>query len=187
MEQFLQQIASGLANGAIYACVALALVMIYVSTDHINFAQGEMAMFSTYISWQLMSWGLSFWFAFILAVVLSFVLGVVIERVILRPLHNAPVLSIVVVSSLLLACVFVLLVRDAAKLQRLAAALQRANEALANHLMVIDDQDPHQGSPPSRCVDRSIIAESICPSRVTIAAGYFPGSFTSGNLSNSML
>ena len=68
MEQFLQQLASGLANGAIYACVALALVMIYVSTDHINFAQGEMAMFSTYISWQLMSWGLSFWVAFILAV-----------------------------------------------------------------------------------------------------------------------
>ena len=53
MEQFLQQIASGLANGAIYACVALALVMIFVSTDHINFAQGEMAMFSAYISWQL--------------------------------------------------------------------------------------------------------------------------------------
>jgi branched-chain amino acid transport system permease protein len=44
-----------------------------------------------------MSWGLSFWVAFIVAVVLSFVLGVVIERVILRPLHNAPVLSIVVV------------------------------------------------------------------------------------------
>jgi branched-chain amino acid transport system permease protein len=56
-----------------------------------------MAMFSTYISWQLMSWGVSFWIAFILAVVLSFILGVVIERVILRPLHNAPVLSIVVV------------------------------------------------------------------------------------------
>src|SRR6476660_8384237 len=93
MEQFLQQLASGLAIGTIYACVALALVMIYVSTDHINFAQGEMAMFSTYISWQLMSWGISFWIAFILAVVLSFILGVVI----VRPLHNAPVLSIVVV------------------------------------------------------------------------------------------
>ena len=53
MEQLLQQLASGLANGAIYACVALALVMIYVSTDHINFAQGEMAMFSAYIGWQL--------------------------------------------------------------------------------------------------------------------------------------
>jgi branched-chain amino acid transport system permease protein len=97
MEQFLEQIASGLANGAIYACVALALVMIYVSTDHLNFAQGEMAMFSTYISWQLMNWGLHFWLAFILTIAISFVLGVVIERVILRPLHNAPVLSVVVV------------------------------------------------------------------------------------------
>src|SRR5215469_5234672 len=97
MEQFLQQLASGLANGAIYACVALALVMIYVSTDHLNFAQGEMAMFSTYISWQLMAWGLHYWLAFIIAVLVSFVLGVTIERVILRPLHRAPVLSVVVV------------------------------------------------------------------------------------------
>ena len=97
MQQLLEQIASGLANGAIYACVALALVMIYVSTDHLNFAQGEMAMFSTYISWQLMNWGLSFWVAFLLTIAISFVLGVVIERAILRPLHNAPVLSIVVV------------------------------------------------------------------------------------------
>jgi branched-chain amino acid transport system permease protein len=97
MEQFLQQVASGLANGAIYACVALALVMIYVSTDHINFAQGEMAMFSTYLSWQLMTWGMSFWVAFVIAVALSFVMGVAIERIVLRPLHNAPVLSIIVV------------------------------------------------------------------------------------------
>src|SRR5260370_20450453 len=103
MEQFLQQLASGLANGAIYACVALALVMIYVSTDHLNFAQGEMAMFSTYISWQLMSWGLSFWVAFFCAVLASFVLGVIIERAILRPLHNPPVLSVIVVVSWLLA------------------------------------------------------------------------------------
>jgi branched-chain amino acid transport system permease protein len=97
MEQFLQQIASGLANGAIYACVALALVMIYVSTGHINFAQGEMAMFSTYIAWQLMDWGANYWVAFVAAVLLSFCMGVIVERVILRPLHNAPVLSIVVV------------------------------------------------------------------------------------------
>ncbi|QQS13545.1 MAG: branched-chain amino acid ABC transporter permease [Rhodospirillales bacterium] len=97
MEQFIQQIASGLANGAIYACVALALVMIFVSTDHINFAQGEMAMFSTYISWQLMQWGIPFWGAFFIAVGVSFIGGVLIERIVLRPLHNAPLLSIVVV------------------------------------------------------------------------------------------
>jgi branched-chain amino acid transport system permease protein len=97
MEQLIQQVASGLANGAIYACVALALVMIFVSTDHINFAQGEMAMFSTYISWQLIQWGMDFWVAFVLTVLISFVAGVIIERVILRPLHGAPLLSVVVV------------------------------------------------------------------------------------------
>ena len=97
MEQFLEQLASGLANGSIYACVALALVIIYVSTDHLNFAQGEMAMFSTYLSWQLMQWGFNFWLAFVGAVLISFVMGVLIERIILRPLHNAPILSVVVV------------------------------------------------------------------------------------------
>ena len=97
MEQFLQQLASGLANGAIYACVALALVMIYVSTDHINFAQGEMAMFSTYLAWNMINAGLPYWWAFLFTVVISFIAGVVIERVIIRPVENAPVLSVVTV------------------------------------------------------------------------------------------
>src|SRR6516165_3938662 len=97
MEQLLQQVASGLANGAIYACLALALVMIFVSTDHINFAQGELSMFSAYLVWQLMQWGANFWVALPIVVLLSFLIGVMVERVILRPLHNAPVLSIVVV------------------------------------------------------------------------------------------
>src|SRR5215471_6343866 len=97
MEQFLQQVASGLANGAIYACLALALVMIFVSTDHINFAQGELSMFSAYLVWQLIQWGLNFWVALAVVAFLSFLIGVMVERVILRPLHSAPVLSIVVV------------------------------------------------------------------------------------------
>jgi len=97
MEQFVQQVASGLANGAIYACLALALVMIFVSTDHINFAQGELAMFSAFLVWQLIEWGLNFWIALPLVCAFSFLLGVSIERVVLRPLHSAPVLSIVVV------------------------------------------------------------------------------------------
>jgi branched-chain amino acid transport system permease protein len=97
MDELLQQVASGLANGAIYALVALALVMIFVSTDHINFAQGEMAMFSTYLCWQLIQWGFSFWIALIVAAALSFLIGLTIERTILRPLRHASVLSIVVV------------------------------------------------------------------------------------------
>jgi branched-chain amino acid transport system permease protein len=97
MEQFIQQVASGLASGAIYALVALALVMIFVSTDHLNFAQGEMAMFSAYLAWQMIQWGLNFWIALPLCMAVSFAIGVVIERAILRPLHHAPVLSNVVV------------------------------------------------------------------------------------------
>jgi branched-chain amino acid transport system permease protein len=97
MEQLIQQVASGLANGAIYACLALALVMIFVSTDHINFAQGEMAMFSAYLCWALMQFGVNFWLALPLVALVSFLVGVGIERTILRPLHSAPVLSIVVV------------------------------------------------------------------------------------------
>jgi branched-chain amino acid transport system permease protein len=97
MEQLLQQAASGLANGAIYASLALALVMIFVSTNHINFAQGELAMFSAYLVWQCLQWGIPFWIALPLVMVLSFAIGVAIERTVLRPLHNAPVLSVVVV------------------------------------------------------------------------------------------
>jgi branched-chain amino acid transport system permease protein len=97
MEQLIQQVAAGLANGAIYACLALALVMIFVSTDHINFAQGELAMFSAFLAWQLLEWNMPFWLALPAVVAVSFALGVGIERVVLRPLHAAPVLSVVVV------------------------------------------------------------------------------------------
>ena len=107
----------GIGDGAIYAMLGLGLVVIYRSTGLLNFAQGEMAMFSTYLSWQLMTWGLSFWAAFIVAVALSFVMGVLIERLILRPLHNAPVLSIIVVFIGLLA-IFVLHVVTAIRLSR---------------------------------------------------------------------
>jgi branched-chain amino acid transport system permease protein len=102
MHEFLQQVFSGLAAGAIYASVALALVMIYRSTDLVNFAQGEMAMFSTYIAWTLVNAGLPFWAAFAITLVASFVGGVVIERVVIRPVENAPVLAAVIVTIALL-------------------------------------------------------------------------------------
>lgn len=97
MEAFLHQFLSGLATGGIYASVALALVMIYQSTHHVNFAQGEMAMFSTYIAWMLIQAGVPYWLAFGATVALSFVLGALIELAVIRPVRNAPVLSVVVV------------------------------------------------------------------------------------------
>jgi branched-subunit amino acid ABC-type transport system permease component len=71
MEQLLQQLLAGLATGAIYASMALAVVMIYQAIDHLNFAQGEMAMFSTFLAWQMLQWGWPYWAAFIVAVALS--------------------------------------------------------------------------------------------------------------------
>jgi len=97
MEQLVAQVAAGLATGAIYACLALALVMIFVSTSHINFAQGELAMFSAFLCWQLLEWSVPFVIALPAVTLVSFLIGVAIERVVLRPLNDAPVLSIVVV------------------------------------------------------------------------------------------
>lgn len=93
MEGLLHQLLSGIANGAIYAGVALALVMIYQATHHVNFAQGEMATFSTFVCLTLIHDGMPYWIAFFITIVASFIIGVLIERILIRPMHNAPVLS----------------------------------------------------------------------------------------------
>ena len=97
MELFWQQVLSGLATGGIYASLALALVMIYQTTELVNFAQGEMAMFSAYIAWTLIDAGMPYWGAFFATVVIAFVGGVVIERVVIRPVENSPILALVIV------------------------------------------------------------------------------------------
>ena len=97
METFIHQVLAGLATGGIYASVALALVMIYQATHHVNFAQGEIAMFSTYIAWSMIQTGMPYWGAFFLTILVAFVLGVLIERIIVRPVERSPVLSVVVV------------------------------------------------------------------------------------------
>jgi branched-chain amino acid transport system permease protein len=93
MELFTNQVLAGIATGAIYACMALAVVMIYQAIDHLNFAQGEMAMFSTFISWQLMQWGVPYWGAFLLTLAFSFAGGILIERLLFKPLAKAPILT----------------------------------------------------------------------------------------------
>ena len=97
METFIHQVVAGIATGGVYASLALALVMIYQSTHHINFAQGEIAMFATYMAWTLINAGVSYWLAFVCTILLAFTLGVVIQRVIIQPVEKAPVLDVVVV------------------------------------------------------------------------------------------
>ena len=83
--------------GGVYASLALALVLIYRSTGVVNFAQGEMATFSTFIAWSLMH-HMSYWPAFLLTCLIAFAGGVALERTVIRPVENAPVLTIVIVT-----------------------------------------------------------------------------------------
>jgi branched-chain amino acid transport system permease protein len=97
VDTLIQQVTSGLATGGIYGSLALALVMIYQATDVVNYAQGEMAMFSTYLAWSMLNAGVPYWVAFVATLGIAFVGGIVIERVVIRPVENAPVLTIVIV------------------------------------------------------------------------------------------
>lgn len=95
---FAQQTVAGLAQGAVFGSLALALVLIYRATEVINFAQGEMAMAMTYVAYQLTLWGLSYWAAFALALVISFVFGVVVQLVVIRPVQHRSVIAVVIVT-----------------------------------------------------------------------------------------
>ena len=101
MEQLAQQIVSGLALGAVYASLALALVLIHRTTHVVNFAQGEMAMFTTFIAWSLNN-HMSYWPAFVVTLAIAFVGGVAIERTVIRPVEAASPLALVMVTIALL-------------------------------------------------------------------------------------
>jgi branched-chain amino acid transport system permease protein len=95
---FAQQVTSGLAAGAVYASLALALVLIYQTTNVVNFAQGEMATFTTYIAWTLMDRGVPYWPAFVLTLLIAFGGGVAVERALIRPVEHRPELVIVILT-----------------------------------------------------------------------------------------
>ena len=98
MERFIQQVIDGVASGAIYASLALALVLIFRTTGIVNFAQGEMTMLSTYIAWQLGENGVPIWGAIAVTLVVSLIAGAIIERVVIRPVEKGSHLTIVIVT-----------------------------------------------------------------------------------------
>ena len=89
MRLFIEQLLNGVGNGVVYGSVALALVLIFRTTGVLNFAQGEMALFSTYIAWWLTDRGMAVVVAIGISMVLSFVAGAVIERVLIRPVEES--------------------------------------------------------------------------------------------------
>ncbi len=96
---FVQQVVSGIATGGVYASLALALVLIYRAMDVANFAQGEMAMFSTFIAYALITnFHLPFVIVFPLTIAISFAGGVLVERIVVRPFEGKPVITLVIVT-----------------------------------------------------------------------------------------
>jgi len=96
---FLQNLTNALANGAVYALMALTVVMIYKTTGHLNFAQGEMAMFGTFIVYVLtIEQDLNVWLAILLVVIASMIVGAAFERVLIQPLESRSVLAPVILT-----------------------------------------------------------------------------------------
>ncbi|MBN2623151.1 MAG: branched-chain amino acid ABC transporter permease, partial [Acidimicrobiales bacterium] len=98
MQLFIEQVLNGIGNGVVYASVALALVLIFRTTGVLNFAQGEMALFSTYISWKLTTTGMPVVAAIGISVAIAFVAGAVIERTLIRPMEGRSPLNVVIIT-----------------------------------------------------------------------------------------
>ena len=94
----LDQTLNGITSGAIYASIALALVLIWRATRIVNFAQGAMLMFTTFIASAVISSGGSYVLGFVVALASGFVLGAIVERVVVRPVENAPPLNAVILT-----------------------------------------------------------------------------------------
>lgn len=98
MHRFLVLTLNGITSGSIYALLALALVLIWRATRVVNFAQGAMAMFTTYVALSLLDRGWSYWAAFAAALASGLLLGAVVERLLVRPVESAPPLNVVILT-----------------------------------------------------------------------------------------
>jgi len=98
MSQFLNLTLGGISTGAVYAAVALALVIIWRSTRVVNFAQGAMLMFTTFIALAVINKTSSYWLGFFVALASGLILGAVVERVLVRRVESGPPLAPVIVT-----------------------------------------------------------------------------------------
>ena len=98
MELFLQRLVDGLSQGSVYALIALGLVIIYRGTGHLNFAQGEMALFCTYIMYQFGEWGIPIGLALVLVLVVGFMLGSATEVLLVRPVARKSQFAVFIVT-----------------------------------------------------------------------------------------
>jgi branched-chain amino acid transport system permease protein len=98
MQYFLQQLLNGVTSGAVYASLGLALVLIYRTTNIANFAQGEMATFSAFLTWQITQWGMPIFWSILIVMVLSVVIGAIVYAVVVRPVQHKDEMTIIIVT-----------------------------------------------------------------------------------------
>ena len=94
---FMHNIFSGLSQGVLYSLIALSLVIIWQSTHVLNFAQGAMAMFATYLGMTEIDRGVGYWWCVIISVIAGVIFGGLAERVLIRPLYGKPEINPIVV------------------------------------------------------------------------------------------
>jgi branched-chain amino acid transport system permease protein len=98
VREFVQFTLGGISFGMVYAAIALSLVLIWRGTRILNYSQGAMAMFTTYIAFTVIGHTGSYWAGFVVALAAGLVLGAVIERTVIRPVENKPPLNAVVIT-----------------------------------------------------------------------------------------
>ena len=98
MDLFLQQLIGGIASGSLYGILALGIVLIYRSTGTLNFAQGQMAMFSTFVAWSALSTAMGFWPAFFLTLLSAMAMGALVEWLIVRRVEGTSQLNSLIVA-----------------------------------------------------------------------------------------
>ena len=103
MQEFLEFTLGGIAIGMIYAAIALSLVLIWRGTRVLNYSQGGMAMFTTYVAWVVISHTGNYWAGFVVALASGLVLGAILERAVVRPtVGKSPLNSVIVTIGLLI-------------------------------------------------------------------------------------
>jgi branched-chain amino acid transport system permease protein len=98
VEEFGQLTLGGISVGMIYAAIGLSLVLIWRATRILNYAQGGMAMFTTYVALLVINHTGSYWAGFAVALAAGLVLGAVIERLVIRPVENKPPLNAIIIT-----------------------------------------------------------------------------------------
>ena len=88
MSLFLERLVNGLADGSIYALLALALVVVFRSTGQLNFAQGEIGTMGAFFVSTLTLTGLPVWLSIGCAMLLGFVISAGVERIVVRPIEH---------------------------------------------------------------------------------------------------